>query len=493
MVNLYYYDDSVVTEVQVWASDKIEYLAYKFEGQSTVNKSRFPEFPDREPDNTFRLGNGETIIGVYLWTGYRMDAIQFLTTKRLSPKYGKTDGGDISIHWFMTEDGAKPLNGMEWEKDGNLLRWARFGWHDKRLQEGARYLQYSTKETQGGSEGSWHFNTMEHVPQPDRMEIRKIKIWSGQRVDAIQIVYANPGKEDVWTNEYGHRDITGGSESTFELGAGEYITSIEGKADAGIYSLTFVTNKGTRSSKFGVGTEGQSFLWDASKFENNLPKGTQLCLLGFTGHCWARVDRLTPIWAAVGPVKWSLKIETEPPNPTIAKDKRVTVAIQNGSMENKTNDTDTMKAIISQRKTKTTSLSMTHTTASKFEVGFSVEAGFTLGVGWKVKGEMKWAFESSNSTTIATAETTETAMSSEIDVKVPPQSRVELQVWEWQSTIEDYKWTGKLIAHYANGRTKTFDASGLYNDVTCSDTEASSKQYNLDGKLINEHNVAIPK
>jgi hypothetical protein len=79
------------------------------------------------------------------------------------------------------------------------------------------------------------------------MELRRVHIRSGLEVDNLQLLISD-GVTERYTEAVGG---TGGSEYSWQVPEGEHVTQIEIRSGYRIDSLTFITNKGIKSPKYG--------------------------------------------------------------------------------------------------------------------------------------------------------------------------------------------------------------------------------------------------
>ena len=84
------------------------------------------------------------------------------------------------------------------------------------------------------------------------MELKKVLINSGKFVNGFQLEFNN-GFNSTYTPWVGGR---GGSQETWDVPTGEYITQIEIRSGWYIDAITFITNTGNKSPMFGEGGGG---------------------------------------------------------------------------------------------------------------------------------------------------------------------------------------------------------------------------------------------
>lgn len=104
-------------------------------------------------------------------------------------------------------------------------------------------------------ESSGPFGLPRDLFTPSSRGISGVKVWSGNLIDAIQLVYGD-GKT---SQKVGGQ---GGQLNTFSIEPGEYIRSISGKYDDVIHSITITTNNNRRAT-FGGGGGKQNYYFEA--------------------------------------------------------------------------------------------------------------------------------------------------------------------------------------------------------------------------------------
>jgi hypothetical protein len=77
--------------------------------------------------------------------------------------------------------------------------------------------------------------------------LRRVHVRSGSELDNIQL-FLSDGITQQFTSAVGG---LGGGESVWSVPDGEYVDQIEYRSGDRIDSLTFITNKGNKSPKFG--------------------------------------------------------------------------------------------------------------------------------------------------------------------------------------------------------------------------------------------------
>ncbi|MBU2712205.1 jacalin-like lectin [Zooshikella harenae] len=131
----------------------------------------------------------------------------------------------------------------------------------------------------GGRGGQAFFD---NVPS-DFMALHSITVCAGSVIDSIEVKY-----EDTSGNihSYGKHGGNGGSCSTLDFTAGEYITSVSGKYGSILDSLVIKTNRGNVLAKGGSGGSGEY------KYTAN----AQFSIAGFKGKSARLVDAIGVVY-----------------------------------------------------------------------------------------------------------------------------------------------------------------------------------------------------
>ena len=204
---------------------------------------------------TWVVPAGEHIAKIIYKQGGWLDSLIFVTDKgSQSPKFGG-DGGYGPFE-FNLPVGAR-LNGIYGFKN-NIIRGLGFTFS---LDTVRQTPQFGTKNT--GDAYSW-------APTSMKSEIREIFARGGGFIDQFKVKTSDGSQEQTSPAIGGN----GGAASSWKVPDGEYISKIIYKQGDWISGVTFVTNKGTQSPRFG-GDGGQG------PFEFNLKEGERL--IGFYG------------------------------------------------------------------------------------------------------------------------------------------------------------------------------------------------------------------
>ena len=130
----------------------------------------------------------------------------------------------------------------------------------------------------GGHEGSEFVDIV-----PPGARITEIRIHSGERIDAIQVIYAGADGRPIEMPRHGG---SGGGLEVLRLGRGEYINEIKGRYGARLDSLTIgVEGKRADWTGFHAGGSGGS-----ADFRYQAPYGMEI--IGFRGRSGAELDAI---------------------------------------------------------------------------------------------------------------------------------------------------------------------------------------------------------
>ena len=215
--------------------------------------------------NTFRLDSGEYIVGISGRCGDYIDSIQFQTNRRESQLYGGSGGGrdyQISVPADNQVVGFTGRAGIYLDAVGLVF-------------SPISALQTSQAQIAGGRGGS----PFTDPGMAGGARIVEIRIRSGERIDAVQAVYALPDGRRVEGPQHGGR---GGKASVFQLDSDEYVTAISGRCGDQVDSLVIQTNKRT-SQRFG-GRGGRQ------DYRIEVPSGSLAA--GFTGRAGEYIDAI---------------------------------------------------------------------------------------------------------------------------------------------------------------------------------------------------------
>ena len=144
------------------------------------------------------------------------------------------------------------------------------------LESTFTFSQQSGSTSIAGGRGGNSFSD----PQPAAgARVTEVRIWSGEGIDAIQMVYTTVSGSSAMAVHHGG---SGGRLSVFRLDADEYITGISGRYGEVIDSVRIHTNKKTSPLYGGSGGERE--------YQVEVPSGTEA--LGFTGRSADRLDAI---------------------------------------------------------------------------------------------------------------------------------------------------------------------------------------------------------
>jgi len=214
---------------------------------------------------TFRLDSGEYIIGLSGHYGDQIDSMRIHTNKRTSPLYGGR-GGDRDYR--VDVPSGNQAVGFAGRAGDNV---DAIGLIFAPLQQ-AQGNQTALAGGRGGSE----FSADEIAAGARVIEVR---VFAGDRIDAIQAVYSLSDGRIV---EGARRGGRGGRGEKFRLDSDEYIVGLSGRCGDQIDSLRIHTNKRT-SQVFG-GSGG------SRDFQIDVPSGSQA--VGFVGRSGRHLDAI---------------------------------------------------------------------------------------------------------------------------------------------------------------------------------------------------------
>ncbi|MEB3317362.1 MAG: jacalin-like lectin [Cyanobacteriota bacterium] len=131
------------------------------------------------------------------------------------------------------------------------------------------------------------------IPLADRPVLAAVDLWGGGQMNQIATSYQTTSG----TVQFVHGNSSSGwMMPSFNLGAGEFITSITGNAGWYIYLLTMNTNNGQSVTWFPGCDSGTSFSW-------SVPEGATL--VGFQGSSGEYLNSLQPIYLQFQPASWT--------------------------------------------------------------------------------------------------------------------------------------------------------------------------------------------
>jgi hypothetical protein len=213
----------------------------------------------------FRMDRGEYITGVSGRYGDYIDSIRIHTNKRTSALFGGPGG---NRDFRVEVPGGNQAVGFA-GRAGDYLD-----------SVGLIFAPIHTAEVgqtrlAGGRGGSAFLDR--DIPPAAR--IVEVRVQSGDRIDAIQAVYALPDGRYFEAGRYGG---SGGQSGIFRLDSDEYITGLSGRCGDSIDSMRIHTNKRTSQLFGGRGGERD--------FRLDIPPGSQA--VGFVGRAGDYVDAI---------------------------------------------------------------------------------------------------------------------------------------------------------------------------------------------------------
>jgi hypothetical protein len=268
-----------VTEVWVRTGERVDsvQMMYTLPGRRTVTGPRHGGTGGGL--NTFRLDPDEYIIGLSGRCGETIDSIRFHTNKRISLLYG--GGGGDRDYRVDLPDGTRAVGfagragdyldaiGLTYIPTYTSRRRGNF----PSIPEAS--AQIDQTPIAGGGGGS-AFSDRE-IPPGAR--VGEVRVQSGDRVDAVQVVYLLP---DGRLLEGARHGGVGGGDRIFRLDADEYIIGLSGRYGDNIDSLIIRTNK--RTSQLFGGRGGDR------DYRIDVPAGYQA--VGFAGRSGDYLDAI---------------------------------------------------------------------------------------------------------------------------------------------------------------------------------------------------------
>jgi hypothetical protein len=119
---------------------------------------------------------------------------------------------------------------------------------------------------------------------PDGARIVEVRVRSGARIDAIQVVYETADGEICPSPQHGE---SGGDLHTLQLGKGEFIVKISGRFGARVDSINIVTEGSKKSDSLGFHAGGTGGDED---YNYEAPPGMEI--IGFHGRAGQEVDAI---------------------------------------------------------------------------------------------------------------------------------------------------------------------------------------------------------
>jgi hypothetical protein len=250
--------------------------------------------------NSFRLDADEYIIGLAGRYGRNLDSLRIVTNKRTSQTFGGRGGTSdlrIEVPSGYLVIGFAGRSGVYIDAIG--LTYAPIYYTSRRravvtsttglqtqteitpTQVGITPTQIAQTNIAGGN-GGVEFSDRD-IPAGAR--IAEVRIWSGDGIDSLQVVYMLPNGRLQQGVRHGG---SGGNAFVLRLDADEYITGLSGRAGERLDSVRFVTNKRTSLTFGGRG--------GSSDFRIDLPRGGQA--VGFAGRSGNLIDAIGLTYAS---------------------------------------------------------------------------------------------------------------------------------------------------------------------------------------------------
>jgi hypothetical protein len=254
-----------VLEVRIRSGDRLDSVQMVLElrdGSSAANPRRGGSGGNSV---TFRLESDEYIVGLSGRYGDRVDSIRIHTNKRTSALYGGR-GGDRDYR--VDVPSGNQAVGFTGRAGDNV---DAIGLIYAPLQQ-----SLSNQTAFAGGRGGSEFSA-DTIASGAR--ISEVRVYAGDRIDAIQVVYS---LSDGRVVEGARRGGGGGRVQKFALDSDEYIIGLSGRCGDQIDSLRIHTNKRT-SQVFG-GSGG------SRDFKIDVPSGSQA--VGFVGRSGRYLDAI---------------------------------------------------------------------------------------------------------------------------------------------------------------------------------------------------------
>ena len=254
-----------VQEVQIRCGERIDSVQMLItlpDGRSITNPQHGGSGGRLE---TFRLDPGEYIVGLSGRFGEGIDSLRIHTNIRTSPLYG--GGGGDRDYRIDVPSGSQAVGfvGRAGERlDAIGLAFAPL----PQTPTGQAVL--------AGGQGGTEFSDRE-VAQGAR--IVEVRVYAGELIDAIQVVYRLSDGRVVEGTRRGGR---GGRGQVLRLDSDEYITGISGRCGEQVDSLRIITNKRTSPTFGGRG--------GSRDFQFSAPSGSQV--VGFAGRAGEHLDAI---------------------------------------------------------------------------------------------------------------------------------------------------------------------------------------------------------
>ena len=251
-------------------------------------------------EQIFRLEDDEYIVGLSGRCGEGIDSIRIHSNRRVSQLYGGR-GGDRDFN-VSVPAGSQAIGFAGRAGDYLDAIWLTYGLlslsparrdtslpagrGEMRQQAGQAALAGQTTLTGGGGGNSFADNP------PQGARITEVRVWSGDRVDAIQAIYLLPDGRTVDGTRHGG---SGGRSTRFQLDRDEYIIGMSGRYGEVIDSIRIHTNR--RSSEQFGGRGGDR------DYRIEVPANQQV--VGFAGRSGDLLDAIGLVYAPVTGTRFS--------------------------------------------------------------------------------------------------------------------------------------------------------------------------------------------
>jgi hypothetical protein len=254
-----------VSEVHVFSGDYVDavQMVYTLANGQLQSSSRRGGSGGRQ--NIFRLDSDEYIVGLSGRYGEYIDSIQIHTNKRTSPSYGGRGGSQEYQVGVASGNYAVGFSG----RSGKYLD-----------AIGLIYLPIPRSQAnQDGYYGGRGGNPFADPALPPGARISAVRVYSGDYVDGLQLVYT---LSDGRTTEGALHGNRSGRRNDFNLDANEYLIGISGRYGKYVDSLTIRTNRRTSPAYGGRGGEK----------EFSVQANTGNMVTGFSGRSGKYLDAI---------------------------------------------------------------------------------------------------------------------------------------------------------------------------------------------------------
>jgi hypothetical protein len=305
-------------------------------------------------ESNINLKPDEYIVGVEGRSGDRLDQITFVSNMKRYGPYGGKGGSPFSVSF-----------------KGQVLRFL-FGRSGTRIDRigftyGDRPKSPPSTITRSNAHGGTGGDPFDDLSAGGLSagKIQSITVWSGDRIDKIQVTYKDG-------TQFTHGGGGGQQNDTFTLADDEWLVEIQGRSGDNIDQLLFITNKPPHQSPAYGGKGGKPF---TLKKKAAKPGEPDPVIRAFFGRSKDRIDQFGVYFeekkiAKIDILKITYHtnkflIQTSPP-----------VALMSASLVNETSADQTVQQGVSFAKTDSVTTTIAET--NELNTSFTVEANFFL-------------------------------------------------------------------------------------------------------------------